>query len=79
MALVACPECTKQISTLAAACPHCGYPMQGKIVAQIKLPSLQLRNCMDCSGSGKQKEDCPCCGGNRFRSMQHLYWGWTRL
>ena len=24
MALIACPECTQQISNMAAACPHCG-------------------------------------------------------
>src|ERR1700680_2997616 len=27
MALVACPECQREISTSAAACPHCGRPM----------------------------------------------------
>jgi hypothetical protein len=29
MALVKCPECNKEISDLAAACPHCGCPMAG--------------------------------------------------
>ncbi len=28
MALVSCPECNKEISNLAAACPHCGYPIE---------------------------------------------------
>ncbi|GEM_PF-2600390 len=28
MALIKCPECGKEVSTSAAACPHCGYPMQ---------------------------------------------------
>lgn len=27
MALVKCPECTKEISSSAKACPHCGHPM----------------------------------------------------
>ena len=27
MALITCPECNKQISDRAAACPHCGYPL----------------------------------------------------
>jgi hypothetical protein len=27
VALVDCPECGKQISTLAVACPHCGFPL----------------------------------------------------
>ncbi len=29
MALVECPECGGQVSTLAAACPHCGFPVSG--------------------------------------------------
>lgn len=28
MALIACLECTKEISDKATACPHCGNPMQ---------------------------------------------------
>ena len=27
MALVACPECRREVSTAAPACPHCGNPM----------------------------------------------------
>jgi predicted amidophosphoribosyltransferase len=26
MALINCPECAKQISDKATACPHCGLP-----------------------------------------------------
>ena len=29
MALMRCPECSKEISDQAAACPHCGYPVSG--------------------------------------------------
>jgi len=29
MALIACPECTAQVSDHAPACPHCGYPFTG--------------------------------------------------
>jgi len=29
MALIACPECGKQVSSLAASCPHCGIGLQG--------------------------------------------------
>ena len=28
MALIKCPECGKEISDRASACPHCGYPLQ---------------------------------------------------
>ena len=31
MALVECPECKKEISSLATACPHCGMPIKGAI------------------------------------------------
>lgn len=27
MSLTLCPECSREISDRAAACPHCGYPM----------------------------------------------------
>jgi zinc ribbon protein len=27
MALVTCPECKQQVSSQAAACPHCGFPL----------------------------------------------------
>lgn len=29
MALVNCPECQREVSDQAAACPHCGHPMAG--------------------------------------------------
>lgn len=31
MALIACPECTREISTAAASCPGCGHPMQRQV------------------------------------------------
>ncbi len=30
MALIPCPECKHQVSTKAAACPQCGYPIAEK-------------------------------------------------
>lgn len=30
MALISCPECQHQVSTKAAACPQCGYPIAEK-------------------------------------------------
>lgn len=32
MALMQCPECSKNISTKAKACPHCGYPLSPNLV-----------------------------------------------
>jgi hypothetical protein len=31
VALIPCPECEKQVSTAADACPHCGYPVARKL------------------------------------------------
>ncbi len=31
MALITCPECSGTISDKAYTCPHCGYPLQGKV------------------------------------------------
>lgn len=28
MALIKCPECSKEVSTEAKICPHCGYPLE---------------------------------------------------
>src|SRR5437870_3115782 len=30
MPLITCPECAKDISDLAATCPHCGFPLAAK-------------------------------------------------
>ena len=27
MGLIACPDCTEQVSSVARACPRCGYPV----------------------------------------------------
>lgn len=27
MALISCPECRREVSDKAPACPHCGYPI----------------------------------------------------
>lgn len=36
MALIDCPECGRQVSTAAAACPSCGYP----VASQQPQPSI---------------------------------------
>ena len=33
MALIACPECSKEVSTEARACPACGYPLAERSIA----------------------------------------------
>ena len=34
MALIKCPECSKDVSTSAQVCPHCGYPINKTTVAK---------------------------------------------
>jgi len=41
MALIACPECEKEVSDKAESCPHCGYPLAPSRVE--KLPPLARR------------------------------------
>ena len=31
MALIPCPECEKEVSDMAVACPHCGFPVAAAI------------------------------------------------
>ena len=38
MALIKCPECGKEISDKATACPNCGYPIDGKCRSVWKRP-----------------------------------------
>ena len=39
MALIACPECGKEISNQAPACIHCGYPLPKQPTAPAAPPS----------------------------------------
>ncbi len=34
MALIKCPECSREISDKAKSCPHCGNPMAAKLSAR---------------------------------------------
>lgn len=40
MALIACPECGKEISDAARSCPHCGYAIRESAAKQIKRTPL---------------------------------------
>jgi tellurium resistance protein TerD len=46
MALISCPECSREISDKAAACPHCGCPVEKETVAVIEPP--ETVKCRDC-------------------------------
>lgn len=40
MALIKCPECTKEISTTATSCPHCGY-----VISEAKQATFEKKVC----------------------------------
>ena len=42
MALMRCPECRDKVSSKAAACPHCGYPVLGERNGKDPLSQLSL-------------------------------------
>ena len=63
MALVPCPECQKEVSTEACACPQCAYPFPGKHVSQAGRPPIGQKNCPQCDGPVAQyAQACPHCG-----------------
>lgn len=37
MALISCPECTKEVSDKAGSCPHCGVQLQAPQIIKAKL------------------------------------------
>jgi hypothetical protein len=56
MPLVNCPECERQISTAAEACPQCGYPMQARTAAAAPAGP----KCYACSAAATTR--CQSCG-----------------
>lgn len=45
LALTACPACTKDVSTAAVFCPHCGHPLQataGPVQVIVQAPPVVL-------------------------------------
>ena len=43
MALIKCPECDLQVSDKAITCPHCGYPLDAKVVKRQQRKSNKRR------------------------------------
>ncbi len=63
MALVSCPECQKEVSTQALACPQCAFPFPGKRAGTDKQSGAKLFTCPDCACPvSKQAQSCPHCG-----------------
>jgi len=43
MALIKCPECGKEISDRAAACPNCGFPIASKDIDNSVIIKIELK------------------------------------
>ena len=67
MALINCPDCGKQVSSLADKCPDCAYPINPKVDPPLQIQQPALRNCFECGGSGKVPIECPDCKGSGRR------------
>lgn len=56
MALISCSECGGQVSSTAAACPHCGAPVSAA-------PAVEERKCEECGAVLPEgAAACPNCG-----------------
>lgn len=63
MALVPCPECQKEVSTEARACPQCAFPFPGKKGAQEGHSAANSHTCPECHGLlPPHARACPYCG-----------------
>ncbi len=56
MALIKCPECGKEVSNNAAACPHCGCPLQSSSSVKIcnncgSVYNIDAVRCPKCHGT----------------------------
>ena len=61
MALVPCPECHKEVSTEARACPQCAFPYPGKHALEEERAS-GLHTCPQCHGLvSPDARTCPYC------------------
>jgi len=69
MALISCPECGKEISDKAVACPHCGNPMnpQSQQIQQIVQPQQEEYLC------------CPKCGSRELHAEHKGFSGGKAL
>lgn len=72
MALVPCPECHKEVSTEAWACPQCAFPFPGKKASQEDRPTARLNTCPQCDGPVSQyAQICSHCGVSLIGEHTH--------
>ncbi|MCU0674117.1 MAG: hypothetical protein MUE69_15135 [Myxococcota bacterium] len=65
--LIDCPECTKPVSSLASACPTCGYPVREQLEARRAADELAT----DRTSRRRDGElPCPFCNGRGFEMIE---------
>jgi len=63
MALIHCPECQKEVSSVALACPRCAFPYPGRKDTENGHYEKALKTCPDCKRIiSRQVQMCPHCG-----------------
>ena len=64
MALISCPECERQVSDRAQACPQCGYPLSSTAErGSTNAGGMALTNCPECKREVSDRAAvCPHCG-----------------
>ena len=71
MALINCPECNREISDKAAACPHCGNPMSNVVIPKSDSPAHEVDD--------KEYIFCPKCLSTHIHSEQKGFSGGKAL
>jgi len=66
MALIECPDCGRQVSSLADKCPNCNRPINPQTSTPLQVSQPVLRQCFECGGSGRIPIECPSCGGSGY-------------
>lgn len=67
--LIACPECERQVSDRAKACPECGFPIQEHVA---ELQTLARRGALVASRERVGEIDCPRCEGRGFSNFSEV-------
>ncbi|MCA9471755.1 MAG: hypothetical protein MRJ96_04425 [Nitrospirales bacterium] len=71
MPLVQCPECQKEVSSLALSCPKCAFPYPGKKERLNGTATEKLLPCQDCGSLiSKSAQSCPHCGAPIAQSVE---------
>lgn len=72
MALVPCPECHKEVSTEARACPQCAFPFPGKNISSGGHPAGKVYPCPHCDSPVSQHaQTCLHCGSSLSDGHRH--------